>query len=142
MEINHERLERQIEELVRAHLAGCRRAVVGAVDRAFAAATRGPAAVKRPPRTTPRVQRPRRSPEELARLEKQLYAAVCEAPGETMFVLAARLEVESRRLEVPLQRLKRAGRLRKVGQRNLARYFPMAEERAVKTQLAAVGKGA
>jgi predicted transcriptional regulator len=86
------------------------------------------------------VQRPPRSPEELARLEEQLYAAVCETPGETMIVLAARLGMPSRRLEVPIKRLKRAGRVRSVGQRNGARYFPMAEERATRTKLVAVGK--
>lgn len=137
---NHERLERQIEELVRAHLEGCRKAAAAAVDRAFAAAAAEPAPMKRRTKAAPRVQRPPRSPEELARLEEMLYAAVCETPGETMSVLAARLGMPSRRLEVPIKRLKRAGRVRSVGQRNLARYFPMAEERAAKAKLVAVGK--
>lgn len=137
---SHQGLERQIEELVRAHLESCRKAAAAAVDRAFAAATRGATTVKRQASKAPRVQRPPRSPEELARLEDELYAAVCETPGETMSVLAARLGMTSSRLEVPSKRLKRAGRVRTVGQRNGARYFPMAGERTAKAKLVAVGK--
>lgn len=143
MHTSHQQLERQIEELVRAHLEGCRKAAAAAVDRAFAAATSGPTtAVKRPARTVPPVQRPPRSSEELARLEELLYAAVCDTPGQTMIVLAARLGMPSRRLEVPVKRLKRAGRVRTVGQRNGACYFPMVERRATATKLVAVGEGA
>lgn len=140
MVTSDQRLERQIEELVRAHLEDCRQAAVAAVDRAFVAARNGPTPkVKRQARTALRRRRPARSPEELARLEEQLYAAVCETPGATMTVLAARLGMEARRLEVPSKRLKRAERVRMVGTRVRARYFPMAEERAAK--LIAVGKG-
>ncbi len=138
MDTSHQRLERQIEELVRAHLENCRRAAAAAVDRAFAAVMDGPRKVARQERKTPRVQSPSRSAEELARLEEQFHAAVCAAPGETMMVLAARLGIRSSCLAVPVKRLKRAGRVRIVGQRNGARYFPMTDGRGSKTKLVAV----
>jgi len=136
-----QRLEQQIEKLVREHIEGCRKAAAAALERAFTAATNAPALVKRQAKTPSQVQRPPRSPEEMARLDEQLYAAVCATPGETMTVLAARLGMPSRRLEVPIKRLKRAHRVRSVGQRQFMRYFPMAvEEHAVKTTLVAVGR--
>ena len=125
---SNERLEREIEKLVRAHLAACHRSATAAVSRAVAAAMSGSAPIierARPPR---RVPRPRRSPEELARLDEQLYAAMCERPGETMAVLAGHLGMSSRSLQVSVQRLKRAERVRSVGLRPYTRYFPMSME--------------
>lgn len=138
MDTSHQRLERQIEELVRAHLESCRRAAATAVDRAFVAAASETTAMRKQLRKAPRVQGPRRSAEELAILEEQFHAAVCATPSETMTVLAAELGMPSRHLVVPVKRLKRAGRVRIVGQRNGARYFPMVEERATKAKLAVV----
>lgn len=139
----HQILEQQIEELVRSYLEGCRQAAATAVERAFAAATSGPRRrVERQVGTTPRRRRPPRSPEELARLEEQVYAALCETPGVTMGVLAARFGVEARSLEAPIKRLRRQERVRSVGRRGFARYFPMVGEPASKTKLVAVGKGA
>lgn len=141
MQTSYQRLERQIEALVKAHLEDCRMAAVAAVDRAFATAMSKPTAVKQKVRKTPRVQCSRRGPEEMARIEELLYAEVCATPGETMSVLAARLGMPSRRLKRPRKRLERAGRIRMVGRNNSVRYFPMVEERAAETKLAVVGKG-
>lgn len=138
-----QKLERQVEELVRAYMEGYEQAAAAAVSRGVAAALSGtPPAVKRQARTAPRGRRPARSPEELARLEELVYAAMCETPGVTATVLAARLGVETRHLEVPLKRLKRAERVRSVGGRGLARYFPIAQEPATTVKLVAVGKEA
>ena len=138
MDPRHQRLERQIEALVRAHLESCRRAAAAAVDRALVAATSGPPTIKRQSRKAPQVQYQRRSAEELARLEDQFYAAVCATPGETMTVLAARIGMSSRRLAVPVRRLRRAGRVRMIGRQSGARYFPMVEERATNARLVVV----
>jgi len=47
-----------------------------------------------------------------------------------MMVLAAHVGVAARELNRPAQLLKRAGRVRSVGQRQGTRYFPMAAKTA------------
>ena len=118
-------LAQQIEQLVREHITISRALAKAAVERAFAAAmeaqpARGPKRAKtkiRPVR--------RRSPEEIAALGEQFYAAVCKLPGETMAVLAGQVGVAPGELTVPVKRLKRAGRVRSAGQRSQMRYFPL-----------------
>jgi hypothetical protein len=68
---------------------------------------------------------PRRAPEELAALGERFYSAVCATPGETMTFLAAQLGTTPRRLQRPVAHLKRAGRVRSVGERSHTRYFPL-----------------
>ena len=58
-------------------------------------------------------------------LGERFYAVLCRQPGETMTTLAPQVGVASRVLQVAVARLRRAGRVRVVGQRQLARYFPM-----------------
>jgi acyl-CoA reductase-like NAD-dependent aldehyde dehydrogenase len=118
-------LERQIEQLVRAHVAACQRAAAAAVERAFAAA---PARAKtlRTGRAPSRARGVRRSAEEIAALGERLCEAVRAHPGETMTALAPHVGATARELERPMARLKRAGRIRSVGQRSRTRYFPMA----------------
>ncbi len=59
-------------------------------------------------------------------LSERLYEAVCANPGALMSVLAAQVGATARALHRPAMVLKRAGRVRSVGQRQLTRYFPMA----------------
>jgi hypothetical protein len=117
-------LEQQIETLIRAHLAECRAAVTAVVQRAFVAATSEPAPRPQSAKAPP-VRSRRRSQEELSALSEALYAAVCARPGETMAVFASQLGTTSAKLDVPVTRLKRAGRVRSVGQRANTRYFPL-----------------
>ncbi len=131
-------LEEQIEKLVRNHLAAYEKAVTGAVKRAFTSATSERRPQRRRTKAVPRAQGPRRSPKELEMLEEQLYAAVCATPGETMTVLAAKLGTSPRSLQLPSQRLRRAGRMRSAGRRQYTRYFPMSADEA-KPPLVAVG---
>jgi len=138
MDTSLEKLERQIEELVRAHLDCYRRAATVAVTRALTSAMNEPKPTVRGGRKARQKQNPKRSAEELGKLETRLLAAVCASPGETMLVLAAQLGVPSRQLAVPAKRLRHAGRIRSVGERNATRYFPMAEERAAKANLVSV----
>lgn len=67
---------------------------------------------------------PRRTGEQIATLERQLLDAVWATPGEAMNVLAPRVGVAPSELQVPVARLKGAGRLKTVGARQFTRYFP------------------
>lgn len=58
-------------------------------------------------------------------LGERFYAALCRSPGETMTTLAPQVGASPRALQVAVARLKRAGRVRAVGQRQGTRYFPM-----------------
>ena len=115
-----EALEKQIERLVREHLAAQQMSARAAVERAFA--VMGP--VPRP-EVQRRAMSARRAPSQVAQLAEQLFAAVQTCPGETMKVIAARVGERAPALNLPMQHLKRAGRVRSAGERSLTRYFPM-----------------
>lgn len=121
-------LVEQIEHLVRAHIEGMRAAAAAAVERGFATNARAERSARtstsRPEATSRRIA-PRRAAEELAALGEQFYAALCRRPGETMATLATQVGASPRALQVAVTRLKRAGRVRAVGQRQHTRYFPL-----------------
>jgi len=114
-----ETLETQIEQLVRRHLAEQQLAAKAAVERAFVALA--PPRQRAPRRAGYR----RRAPGQMAELAERLCEAVRACPGETMTVIAARVGEQLRALNRPMLHLKRAGRVRSAGERNLTRYFPM-----------------
>lgn len=123
-------LEIQIEELVRGHIAVLRASAAAAVARAFErAAVRGTKAgrVTAPATKTSHERRP---PQEMAALAERLYAVICTHPGAAMKTLASALGARPRELNRPALRLKRAGRVRTVGQRHGTRYFPMTAKAA------------
>lgn len=66
----------------------------------------------------------------MAELCERLFEAVRACAGETMTVIAARVGQEPRMLNRPMLHLKRAGRVRSAGERNLTRYFPMAASKS------------
>ena len=115
-----EGLQAQIEQLVREHLAVQQKAATMAVERAF-----GAVAVPTRNRTVSTATR-RRPTTEMASVAERLWEAVRECPGETMVTIAARVGEKPRALNRPMRHLKRAGRVRSAGERNLTRYFPMA----------------
>jgi len=128
MTTNNE-LAEQIERLVRDHVVALRTAATAAVERAFAA-TRSTAG--EPPQRTRVVSAgarakpaPRRAVEEVEALAEAFYAALRRSPGETMATLASQVGATPRALQVAVARLKRAGRVRSVGERQFTRYFPM-----------------
>lgn len=131
MTTNHE-LAEQIEQLVRQHIEVTRSAAAAAVQRAFAAPT--PDGRSRPSTGTSRRARknvaPRRATEEVAALGERFYGVLCRNPGETMTTLAPQVGATPRALHVAVARLKRARRVRAVGQRNHTRYFPMTNPTA------------
>lgn len=126
--ISAEQLAQQIERLVEDFVAGGRAAATAALDRAFASAkSRG-----RPAATAPKREQvgPRRPPQEMEALRERLYEmyeAICAKPGESTSVLAPTVGATPRALQVPAKHLKAAGRIRSVGQRQSARYFPMVK---------------
>ena len=119
-----EDLTAKIEQLVRDHICELERSATAAVTRAFGSPS---ATAKQRPKTQGRRQTAnRRDPEEVAALAERLHAAVCNAPGETMAVLAERVGATVSELNRPMNNLRRAGRLRSAGTRNQTRYFPAA----------------
>jgi CRP-like cAMP-binding protein len=112
-------LANKIENLIRAHLEEVERTAAEAVTRSFA-----PRRKATPMQTRSRATAQRRATDELAALAERLLAEVSATPGETMAVLAERLGASVRELNRPMNNLRRAGRLRKVGARNQTRYFP------------------
>ncbi len=118
-------LGKRIEELVEEHIAASRRAAEEAVERAFATGRRSPPSAKSAQRSTTGATSGRRAPEEIAAIGERLYQAVCADPGAAMTALAAKVGAAVGELNRPMTRLKRAGRVRSVGERHLTRYFPM-----------------
>jgi hypothetical protein len=121
-------LVEQIEHLVRTHIEEMRAAAAAAVERGFgtrAHAGRGAGTVTSRPEAASRRIAPRRAAEDLAALGERFYTALCRRPGETMTTLAPQVGASPRALQVAVARLKRAGRVRAVGQRQHTRYFPL-----------------
>jgi len=127
---NIRELESEIERLVGEHIAACELAAAAAVQRAFG--SKKPTRSKTHKRATKKRSRAsnrRRTSKEMAEFGERFYAAVCAQPGETMRVLAAEVGASARELHRPVASLKRAGRVRSVGQRSMTRYFPMIAEK-------------
>jgi len=122
-------LENEIEQLVREHIAACKVAAEAAVERGFGSSRPGRSkATRRGASRSSKAPSRRRTPEEIAELGERFYEAVCVKPGETMRVLSAEVNASADELHRPMTVLKRAGRVRSVGQRHQTRYFPMASE--------------
>ena len=135
---------RSIDQLIQEEMAASaervmrlvRSAVVESLDHSHALLARQGA--RRPaveaPSEAPEVRRKRRasanppaarrSREEIDDLSNRFLDAVRASPGETMETLAPRVQVKAGLLQVPVARLKRAGRVKTVGQRQFTRYFP------------------
>lgn len=121
-------LAEQIERVVRAHIEASRAVAEAALSRAFDAAVSSAKAKTKPPcRPTQTRGLQRRSEAEVTAASEQLYQAVCAAPGESMAVLAATLGSPPKELLLPMEKLRRAERVRSVGERHQTRYFPMAQ---------------
>ena len=120
-----QKIQVAVEQLVREHLAACEAAAALAVRAAFERASLPSS--KPAPRKAARAPAHRRSQEEMAALQERLYAAIRRHPGETMAVIGPAVGATSRDLERPVERLRRQGRIRSVGQRRYMRYFPMGE---------------
>jgi hypothetical protein len=86
---------------------------------------------RRTPRRTAKRRapaQPRREPEQVAVLAEELYAQICKHPGETMVTLSQHMKVPPKDLSLPAGKLAKAGRIKKAGQRQFTRYFPIGQE--------------
>lgn len=70
----------------------------------------------------------RRGREEVAALAEELYAQICRHPGETMVTLSRHMKVPVKALSLPACKLGKTGRIKKAGQRQFTRYFPIGQE--------------
>ena len=121
---------RKIEQMVSEHLAATRAAFVAAVERAFGAAVCEPPSVRVPRVKSESKPSKRRTQQEVADLSERFLEAVAANPGETMMTLARKVGISAQELHRPMTLLKRAGRVRSVGERSLTRYFPALGRRA------------
>lgn len=131
--MHHGDLAAGIECLVREYISTIRIAAEVAVERAVGAnasgkATPNASAKQRAPSAAPSRQGKRRPSDEIGALSERLYEAMCQAPGETMSVIAPMIGSRARELNRPMLLLKQAGRIRSVGTKHATRYFPMASE--------------
>lgn len=117
----------QIEVAVQSIVAASHRAASMALDQAFSTAGANERRTAKES-TTVSSSGSRRTAKEIGALSAQLYDAICTNPGETMAVIVEHVGASSYALQVPVARLKRAGRIKTVGQRQFMRYFPVASE--------------
>ncbi len=117
-------LNEGIQRLVREHIAAIHASARAAIERGFTSAVA--ADTKARPRRVKRATGQKRAPTDIAALGERFYEAVRAKPGETMVVLAREVGASARELHRSVTLLKRAGRVRAIGQRHLTRYFPTA----------------
>lgn len=126
-------LQTQIEERINVMVGEVMLLVRRAATEAVSKALSGTGAVSSPaarPSGSRRPRRPaaaqsRRTPAELAELGERLYQVIADAPGEPMVLYAKTLGLSVRELSLPAQYLRKAKRVRTVGERDRTRYFPM-----------------
>lgn len=128
-------LEASVEALIRQQVAVYEMTLREAIGRKLTSGRSGSSSrrtatnLMRPPRRAaapaPRPTATRRTSADLEELAERIFNAVEATPGETMMTLAARLGLSSQELHGSVLRLKKAGRIRMVGERNRARYYPM-----------------
>jgi hypothetical protein len=127
-------LAQNLEQLVAAFVQSSHELVLAAVAQAMDTRPVAPASTARskakPSKRASSSKRAkpsqRRTPTELAELGERFYEVLCEHPGEAMIILAAKVGATPRELSRSVTLLKRAGRVRSVGQRGAMRYFPTA----------------
>jgi H2-forming N5,N10-methylenetetrahydromethanopterin dehydrogenase-like enzyme len=69
-----------------------------------------------------------RTPEQIAAVVEELYAHVCRRPGETMATISSAMKYSARELAFPMRKLITTGRVKKTGQRQFVRYFPVGQQ--------------
>jgi len=129
-----DQLARSIGDLVAAYVDDARRSAHEALDEAFSAAltpNRRATQKRRPARSRGgAASSRRRSADEISELEERLLALVCARPGESMTVFSEELGQSVPSLQRPMSKLRADGRVRCVGERNMARYFPAVGRRS------------
>jgi hypothetical protein len=130
-----EELATQIEALVAGYVDEVRRCARQAVERGLSPASGSTSKTSKPSKSSTKRKRTfngRRSLAELETLSEALCVLIHEQPGEPMVTLAAELGASSEALHRPMTMLKRAGRIRSVGERQWTRYFPTVNGKAAR----------
>jgi hypothetical protein len=65
-----------------------------------------------------------RTKAEIAILTELLFQAILDLPGNSLQFLTTHLKQKPRRLETPASHLKQGGRIRVIGRKENAKYFP------------------
>ena len=115
-------IQMRIEEHVDEFVGNLQRLIYETAVEAIQRATATQA--KRPSRTRRQVSE-RRSTDALTSMTEQLYRAVCEQPGESMKAFGQTLGCEPRELLLCMHRLIAQSRVKKAGERQKTRYFPV-----------------
>ena len=124
-------VEALIQQQVATYEAQLREALARTLSKVRPSPARRKEAKPAKPKSAQRAPSPaRRSSDELDAFAERLFKVMEAAPGETMAVLAPRLGVSAKELERPAARLKKAGRIRTVGERSRMRYYPMTRAAA------------
>lgn len=116
-----------IETLIGSYMDGVREAAQQAVDRALTRTAGGGRTSRSRSKkaSAPSATRAsRRTAAELDEICDGLCETVRTRPGATMAELAEQMGAQALRLQRPMARLKSTGRVRRVGQRHLTRYYP------------------
>jgi hypothetical protein len=127
MENLQAQIENRIDVMVGEVLVLVRQAAHDAINNALSGTTELGKSTTEPKRRKSRVMtlQQRRTPEQLAELAEQLYQQVDKQPGQGMAVYAEALSIPAKDLGVVMRRLRKAGRVRTLGDRDRTRYFPM-----------------
>jgi H2-forming N5,N10-methylenetetrahydromethanopterin dehydrogenase-like enzyme len=119
------KIQMQIEEQVDTFVGNLQQIIREAAIEAIDRATHSKSPVK-----TRRRMSARRDPEQLEKLTEQLYGAICEHPGESMKALGQATGCTPRELGLCARKLIGQGRVKKAGQRQYTRYFPVGADEA------------
>lgn len=121
-----DQLAAAIESLVASYVAEVRLAAQRAVERSLFRRVSAQNRVRSSAMARSSAQPPRRhrSPAELDAVCEELYKRVRARPGASMVTLAEEMGMPLSLLKRPMARLRTEGRVRRVGERHLTRYFP------------------
>lgn len=124
-------LAEAIDSLVAAYVNEARRTAQAALERSFDHRTSSRSRSVKTSITQAKTKSvpPRRSAAELDELCERLHQQVCAHPGASMAMFSENMGVPVRELQRPMTKLKTEGRVRRVGERNLTRYFPAIDRR-------------
>jgi hypothetical protein len=121
-------LQAEVEQSIETLVARLQRAVGEAAIEALEQRL-----VQRPRATAKRRSgAPHRSPAEIMSLAEQLYEAICAQPGERMMELSKVVGQRSEALSLPVSKLLKTGRVRKAGNHQYTRYYPVGRQATAK----------
>jgi hypothetical protein len=125
MKANEGNFGEEVKKAIGIILSATHEVAVAAIAQAFNVSEAIQPTAERSRTSSKKAVSPRILPEETRKLSEKFYQAVCADPGQTMMVLAPRLETIRDKLVKPVAHLKREGKIKTTGERHLTRYFPL-----------------